>query len=69
MCHVCNLCFQTFLAQKYGYRALPSSIPEEDFILLLAVIEDMPSKEVLQKWYKLDTNAIPHEYTLQSANG
>ena len=60
---------QTFLAQQYGYRALQSSIPEQDFTLLLAAVEETNSKKLIQTWYKLDTNAVPHEYILQSVSG
>ena len=58
---------QTLLAQKYGYKALWPNIPQEDFTLLLAAVEDTASKELIQRWYKLDTNARPPEYVLQSS--
>lgn len=58
---------QTLLAQKYGYKALWPSIPQGDFTLLLAAVEDTASKELIQRWYKQDTNARPQEYVLQSS--
>ena len=57
---------QTLLAQKYGYKALWPSIPQKDFALLLTAVEDTTSKELMERWYKLDTNARPPEYVLQS---
>lgn len=56
---------QTFLAQKYGHKPLHTQINEEDFKLLCAAVEDLSAKQLVQKWYKLDTNAVPPEYVLQ----
>ena len=57
--------FQTFLAQKYGHKPLHTQINKEDFKLLCAAVEDLSAKQLVQKWYKLDTNAVPPEYVLQ----
>jgi len=40
-------------------------IHEEDFKLLCAAVEDPAAKQLIQKWYKLDSNAIPPEFVLQ----
>lgn len=57
---------QTFLSQKYGYRPFPRSILATEFDSLFAAIEDQDDKQLLQDWFKLDNNAIPPEYVLQT---
>ena len=49
----------------YGHKPLHTQIDEEDFKLLCAAVEDLPAKQLVQKWYKLDTNSVPPEYVLQ----
>lgn len=57
--------FQTFLGQKYGYRPYPAKIEQIEFEQLLSAVEKRTEKETLERWFKLDTNATPHEYILQ----
>ena len=57
---------QTFLAQRYGHKPLRTQIPVEELKLLCAAMEDPAVKHLVQKWYTLDTNAVPLEYVLQS---
>ena len=63
------LLFQTFLAQRYGHKSLHRCIPEEDFKLLLAAVEENSMKQLVSQWYRLDTNSTPAEYVLQSHAG
>lgn len=68
----CTICYahfsplQTLLAQRYGHKPLHLCIPEEEFGLLYAAVEDPTARKLLQKWYKLDTNARPPNFVLQS---
>lgn len=57
---------QTFLAQRYGHKPLRTHIPVEELKLLTDVMEVQTVKQLVQKWYTLDTNAVPFEYVLQS---
>ena len=56
---------QTFLCQKYGYRPFPHNIPTDEFDSLSAIVENQDDKDLLQAWFKFDSNAIPPEYVLQ----
>lgn len=57
--------FVTFLCQKYGYRPFPRNIPADEFDSLSAIVENQDDKDLLQAWFKFDSNAIPPEYVLQ----
>jgi len=52
------------LGQKYGYRPLPTRVLDKEFHMLTDVLEK-ESVELLEKWYKLDTNSVPNIYVLQ----
>jgi len=54
--------FLILLGDKYGWQPIPSKIPEDEMKQILTVTD---KKELLEKWYWLDTNAIPPEYILQ----
>jgi NACHT domain- and WD repeat-containing protein len=56
--------FIVLLGDRYGWRPVPHTIPAEDFESLAR--ETRPDDlEVLREWYRLDTNAVPHEYRLR----
>ncbi|XP_064391895.1 NACHT domain- and WD repeat-containing protein 1-like isoform X1 [Halichondria panicea] len=61
--------FVTLLAQRYGHKALHKHIPERDFKLLLAAIDDHSMRQLVTQWYRQDTNALPPQYVLQSRSG
>lgn len=56
---------QTLLAQRYGHSPLKRRIPESDFRLLCAASNDHTTKDLVQRCYRRDTNAVPPEYVLQ----
>ncbi|XP_041349252.1 NACHT domain- and WD repeat-containing protein 1-like [Gigantopelta aegis] len=58
-------CFVTFLSHKYGYRSFPRLIPADEFQKLTDVIQLAEAKEVIQKWFMRDDNAVPPTYVLQ----
>ncbi|XP_060071031.1 NACHT domain- and WD repeat-containing protein 1-like [Ylistrum balloti] len=57
--------FISLLANKYGYRAPPRTIPVDQFNTLLGVVENEYNRALLNKWYLRDDNAVPPEYVLQ----
>jgi len=56
--------FLILLGDKYGWQPIPEIILEEEMNALLGVLNGT-DKELIQKWYQRDENAIPHEYVLQ----
>lgn len=56
---------QTLVGQKYGFCAVPSKIPLEEYDILLSAIDDQSNKDLLRKWFLRDDNAVPPEYVLQ----
>ncbi|XP_069135457.1 NACHT and WD repeat domain-containing protein 2-like [Argopecten irradians] len=57
--------FISLLANKYGYRMPPRTIPVDEFHTLLAGVKKEEIKTLITKWYLLDNNAVPPEYVLQ----
>ncbi|XP_076319840.1 NACHT and WD repeat domain-containing protein 2 isoform X1 [Tachypleus tridentatus] len=58
--------FVVFLAQKYGYRPIPTKIDAKEFLLLRdALVSIGTDVSLLDKWYQEDTNSVPSEYVLQ----
>ncbi|OWF44315.1 NACHT domain- and WD repeat-containing protein 1-like [Mizuhopecten yessoensis] len=57
--------FISLLANKYGYRSPPRTIPVNEFQILLEGVEKEEVKAQLTKWYLCDDNAVPPEYVLQ----
>jgi plasmid stability protein len=62
--------FLILLGNKYGWQPVPETIPQAEMDIILKHI--LPEEaDLLDKWYKLDTNALPkgipgvHEYVLQ----
>ena len=62
-----NLVFQTLLSHRYGYRPLPSRIPEAEMNLFIDQLKQRSQEDLdlVMTWYQRDENAIPPEYTLK----
>ena len=57
---------QALLCQRYGHRPIPASIDAGEFELLLAQLTKVDKqRELLDTWFRKDTNAIPPVYILQ----
>ena len=56
---------QTLLGQKYGHKPLQTYIPSHEFILIHTSLEEQSSKQILQTYYRQDTNGIPPVHILQ----
>ena len=57
---------QVFLGQKYGYRPIPTIILGSELDMLRDVVKDVPPEvELMDTWYKQDSNAVPPVYILQ----
>ena len=58
--------FLIMIGDRYGWVPLPYAIEQDEFNTLL---EKVDNKELLQKWYKLDKNQLPHSYLIQERTG
>jgi len=56
--------FLILLGDKYGWQPIPEIIPEEEMKAILSLISGK-EKELVEKWYLRDENAVPAEYVLQ----
>lgn len=56
--------FLILLGDKYGWQPIPTKIPEAEMKEIQKVINS-EKKALIDKWYRLDTNAIPPEFILQ----
>lgn len=62
--------FLILLGDKYGWQPVPETIPQAEMETIIKLASDH-DRQLLCKWYKLDTNALPkgipgeHEYVLQ----
>lgn len=54
-----------FLSNSLGTPLLPKTIENQDFEMALSSAANAENKELLQKWYKLDSHAQPPCYRLQ----
>ncbi|CAK9100929.1 Uncharacterized WD repeat-containing protein alr3466 [Durusdinium trenchii] len=59
-----GICVVGILGNKLGFRPFPSEIEKTLFERLLERVEDVAARELLSKWYKLDTNALPSVFVL-----
>ncbi|XP_015115878.1 NACHT and WD repeat domain-containing protein 2 [Diachasma alloeum] len=58
--------FVVFLGQKYGYRPIPTYVLSSELEMLRADLETQGMEvEVLDTWYKKDSNAVPPTSVLQ----
>ena len=55
--------FLILLGDKYGWQPLPTRIPATEMIDIQSKING--DQDLLNEWYRLDTNAQPYEYVLQ----
>ena len=56
--------FQTFLAQKYGYRPFPPKIDAVEFEKILSGVSKADDKKLLTDWFIRDDNIVPPLYQL-----
>jgi len=56
--------FLILLGNKYGWQPVPTKIPESEMKQILTRLESEET-ELINKWYRLDTNAILPEFILQ----
>ena len=58
--------FIYFGAQKYGYRPIPTEVLSSELEQLKEVLLTMGNDiELLEKWYRMDVNAVPPVSILQ----
>ena len=58
--------FIYFGGQKYGYRPIPTEIVHSELIQLTEVLDTMGTDvSLLEKWYRVDMNAVPPVSILQ----
>jgi WD40 repeat protein len=56
--------FIVLLGDRYGWMPPPSQIPDDEFQQIMKVVEGI-DKALLEEWYTLDENAVPHEWRLK----
>ena len=61
------LFLQAFLGDRYGSRFLPTTVPVTEYRCLrrLASWMDQSDFATVDKWYLVDTNAVPAVYRIQ----
>ncbi len=60
--------FLILLGDRYGWQPVPAKIPQIEMDMLFPLLSP-DVKDLVNNWYKLDTNAIPAEYVLQPRKG
>jgi hypothetical protein len=60
--------FIILLGDRYGWRPAPPEIPQDEFEEIEKHISEK-DKDLLKKWYRLDSNAVPAVYCLQPRIG
>ncbi len=58
--------FLVILGDRYGWCPPPAHIPHAHFQQFLSSIPDPANLALLQEWYFLDENALPHEWRLKA---
>ncbi len=61
--------FIVLLGDRYGWQPLPARIAATEFDALLPHIQEADTRVLAERWYRLDENAVPPEYCLQSRTG
>lgn len=61
--------FLILLGDRYGWRPLPSEIPDSVFQHILEKIADPEEINYLKNWYRMDLNAIPPVWCLIPRTG
>jgi len=57
--------FIVLLGDRYGWCPLPYEIQADEFEQILSNVSNESGKELLNKWYRRDDNAVPPAYDLQ----
>ncbi|MGD1065025.1 MAG: DUF4062 domain-containing protein [Terracidiphilus sp.] len=57
--------FIALLGDRYGWQPLPRRIPAGEFEQLRPHLQAQRADALVEKWYRLDTNAVPAEVVLQ----
>ncbi len=57
--------FLVLLGDRYGWQPIPNKVPENEMQEIEKII-DKDDKYLLEKWYRLDENAVPSEFVLQA---
>ena len=57
------------LGDRYGWRPLPSRIDDDTFQTVVGAALPGADRELLESAYRLDANALPHEYLLRPSDG
>jgi len=61
--------FIVLLGDRYGWRPLPEEIPEAEFNLIADAVTDRDGRDLLDRWYQRDANAVPTMYCLRARSG
>jgi hypothetical protein len=71
--------FLILIGERYGWQPLPSNIPVADFDAIsnwlhkevdnVGNVPALAAQAMLVRWYRLDSNALPHAYRLQPRSG
>ena len=61
--------FIVLLGDRYGWRPLPESIPEDEYSAIAFELGDPGAVDLLEEWYELDENAAPPEFRLRKRGG
>ncbi len=57
------------LGDRYGWEPLPANVEATEFEALLAAVDDATERELLERWYRRDANAVPPEFVLLPREG
>ncbi|MCU7929509.1 MAG: NACHT domain-containing protein [Candidatus Thiodiazotropha sp. (ex Codakia rugifera)] len=55
------------LGDRYGWRPLPQTIPADEFDRIRAALQDNVLRDLLDRWYELEMNAVPAVYHVRGA--
>ena len=61
--------FIILLGDRYGWQPLPARIEAEEFRAVREHIARIADRTLIDDWYQLDTNALPHEFLLKPRTG
>src|SRR3989442_413727 len=61
--------FIVLLGDRYGWRPLPTEIPDQEFKTIEMSITQAGHKALVYRWYKRDDNAVPPVWKLQTRDG
>ena len=61
--------FLVLLGDRYGWIPPPARLPAEEFEGILDRLQEPDDRNLLERWYRKDLNAIPPEYRLRPRSG